>query len=335
MCTALSFLAGYHYFGRNLDLEVSYGEAITVTPRKMPLPYRMENTYNYHLALIGMAIVEEGYPLYFDATNEYGLSMAGLNFPGNAHYNKPDPGKYNITPFEFIPWILGSCTDIGQAKDLIKDTNLIDVPFNSRLPLSPLHWMISDENSSIVVEQTMDRLHVYDDPVGVLTNNPPFPYHMLNLAGYMGVRSDRPENRICPGIELDEYSRGMGGMGLPGDLSSTSRFVRAAFTKSNSTCGESEEGGMTQFFHILDSVQQVKGCCDLGDGKYEITVYSSCCNTDLGIYYCRTYGNSRIVGVDMHRMDLDAVGPYVFRLPVKQDVMMLTKPASDIPGHTS
>jgi choloylglycine hydrolase len=150
----------------------------------------------------------------------------------------------------------------------------------------------------------------------------------------MGIRSDRPENRICPGIELDEYSRGMGGMGLPGDLSSASRFVRAAFTKSNSTCADSDEGGMTQFFHILDSVQQVKGCCDLGDGKYEITVYSSCCNTDLGIYYCRTYDNSRIVGVDMNSMNLDAVEPYVFTLPRKQDVMMLNRPTSSSPGHT-
>lgn len=323
MCTAASYLDRYHYFGRNLDLEVSYGQAITVTPRGMPLPYRCRPTDDEHLAMIGMAIVVEGYPLYFDATNEHGLSMAGLNFPGNACYNDVVVGKHNITPFEFIPWVLGRCRDVASARDLIEDTNLVDIAFSDGLPLSPLHWMVSDRTSSIVVEQTSSGMHIYDDSVGILTNNPPFPFHMLNLANHMGVSAGMIENRMAPGVGLEKYSRGMGGIGLPGDLSSSSRFVKAAFTKLNSLPGETDMDGVTQFLHILDSVQQQKGCCDLGDGKYEYTIYSSCCNTDKGVYYCRTYDDNRIVGVDMHRTDLDGSEPMVFRMPDRQEPLML------------
>lgn len=325
MCTAASYLDRYHYFGRNLDLEVSYGQTIVVTPRRMPLPYRCQLTDDNHLAMIGMGIVVNGYPLYFDATNEEGLSMAGLNFPGNAHYNDEQAGKHNITPFEFIPWVLGRCSDVKSARDLIADTNLIDMPFSDTLPLSPLHWMVSDRKGSIVVEQTHSGMHVYDDPVGILTNNPPFPYHMLNLADHMGVSAKVAENRISPEVDLKAYSRGMGGIGLPGDLSSSSRFVRASFTKLNSLPGMTDMDGITQFFHILDSVKQTKGCCDLGNGKYEYTIYSSCCNTDQGVYYCKTYGNNHIVGVDMHDTDLYSTRPHMFPLPLDQHPLMLNR----------
>ncbi len=94
-------------------------------------------------------------------------------------------------------------------------------------------------------------------------------------------------------------------MGLPGDLSSASRFVKAAFTKLNSCCGPSEAESVTQFFHILGSVEQQKGCVHMGEGKYEFTIYSSCCNVDKGIYYYTSYENSRITAVDMHKEDLE------------------------------
>ena len=97
----------------------------------------------------------------------------------------------------------------------------------------------------------------------------------------------------------------MGSIGLPGDMSSSSRFVRAAFTKLNSVCGETEEEGVSQFFHILSSVEQPKGCTLVREGEYEFTLYSSCCNTDQGVYYYKTYDNSQISAVDMHAEDLD------------------------------
>ena len=183
--------------------------------------------------------------------------------------------------------------------------NLVDIPFNAQLPTAKLHWLITDRTGSITVEAVADGLHVYENPVEVLTNNPPFPQQMAMLANYRALSPRTPKNTFAPGVDLPELSRGMGGMGLPGDLSSQSRFVRVSFVKMNSLSGDSEEESVSQFFHILGSVDQQRGCCKLGEDKYEITLYTSCCNTDKGIYYYNTYDNHQISAVDMHKEDLD------------------------------
>lgn len=302
-CTAVSYRTADHYFGRNLDLELSYGEQVVITPRNFALEFRHEATIKSHYAMIGMATVIGGYPLYFDATNEKGLSMAGLNFPGNAHFFEMQRRRDNITPFEFIPWILSQCASVSEARELLSRISLLNENFSDKLPLQPLHWMISDRDESIVVESMSDGLHIYDDPVGVLTNNPPFDIMLFSLNNYRSVSAASTPVTFADGLQLNEYSRGMGGLGLPGDLSSASRFVRASFTKLNSVCAADEQSSVSQFFHILGSVEQQRGCCRLGD-EYEITIYSSCVNTDRGIYYYTTYDNSRINAVDMHREDL-------------------------------
>ncbi|MBQ8620064.1 MAG: choloylglycine hydrolase [Clostridia bacterium] len=304
MCTAVSMNLGDHYFGRNLDLEVSYQEAVVIAPRRFPLSFKCMPTLHTHLAMIGTATVSSGYPLYYDATNETGLSVAALNFPGYAHYAPPSDAKDNIAPYELIPWILMQCSGVAQARTLLARINLAAIPFSDALPLSPLHFIISDKHESIVVEPMKDGLRIYDNPVHVLTNNPPFDYHLLNLSNYMALSSQAPENRLDPGLKLKPYSRGMGAMGLPGDLSSSSRFVRAAFMRANSLCGDSPEDGVTQFFHILGSVAHVRGSV-MVNGKPEITVYSSCCNATRGIYHYTTYENSRITAIDMHKENLD------------------------------
>ena len=130
---------------------------------------------------------------------------------------------------------------------------------------------------------------------------------MFRLNDYRSLSPRQPENSFVPGLELTAYSRGMGAMGLPGDLSSASRFVRAAFVRGNSISGDSEAESVSQFFHILHSVEQQRGCCDVGGGKYEITIYTSCCNADRGIYYYTTYGNHQITAVDMHAEDLESM----------------------------
>lgn len=322
MCTAVTYKTKDHYFGRNLDLEFSYHETVTVTPRNYPFHFRKMGDLHTHYAMIGMAYVTEDYPLYYDATNEKGLSMAGLNFPGNAFYPPAAEGRDNVAPFEFIPWLLGQCATVAEARVLLSRVNLVNLNFNEALPLSPLHWIISDREQSVTVEPMRDGLKIFDNPVGVLTNNPPFDFQMYNLSNYMALSAEPPENRFSQKVDLAPYSRGMGAMGLPGDLSSASRFVKAAFTRLNSRSGDSEEESVSQFFHILGSVAQQRGCVHMGDGKYEITIYSSCCNIDRGIYYYTTYENSRITGVDMRREDLDGRALVSYPLIAKQQIQM-------------
>lgn len=304
MCTAVSLSVKNHYFGRNLDLEYGYQEAVTITPRNYPFRFRCLPDLSHHYAMIGMATVVDGYPLYYEATNEKGLSMAGLNFPGIATYLPPQSNLDNVAPFELIPWILGQCATAAEARARISRMNAANIPFSDKFPLSPLHWLVSDRTQSIVVEPMASGLRIFDNPTGVLTNNPPFDFHLYHLANFMQVSTSPAENRFSADLGLKPYSNGMGGLGLPGDFSSSSRFVRACFVKQNSVCGESEEECVSQFFHILSSVAMPRGCVKMGKDKYEITRYSCCCNTDQGIFYYSTYDNPQINGVDMNREDL-------------------------------
>lgn len=305
MCTAISYQTKEHYFGRNLDLEYSYEESVVVTPRNFPFAFRKERKQEKHYAMIGVAYVHSGYPLYYDAVNEKGLGMAALNFPGNAVYQKEQENMHNVAPFELIPWVLGQCKNTKEARDLLSQTNLISEAFHETLPLTPLHFLIADRNESIVVEPRKKGVRVYDNPVHVLTNNPPFPYQLLHLSDFMNLTNTEPTNRFAKGLPLQIYSRGMGAIGLPGDASSGSRFVRAAFTRWNVLDGETKEARVRQCFHILDSVKQYKGCVQVEGGAYEYTIYSACCNTEKGIYYVTTYDNSQIRAIDLHREDLE------------------------------
>ena len=316
MCTAATYKTGDFYFGRTLDYEHSYGEEIAVTPRNFPLRFRHMGTLDQHLAIIGMACVAEGYPLYFDGINEKGLAMAGLNFVGYADYKTPAEGKDNVASFEFIPWILAQCASVSEAKALLDKLNLTDTAFSQTLPPAQLHWIIADSQEAITVECVKEGIRVYPNPVGILTNNPPFDAQMFQLNNFMHLSPKTPDNHFSDKLPLHAYSRGMGAMGLPGDLSSQSRFVRAAFVKMNSVSGTSETESVSQFFHILGSVAQPRGCCHVGDGKYETTIYTSCCNASKGIYYYTTYDNHQITAVNMHKEKLDDV--FLVRYPLIQ-----------------
>ena len=305
MCTAITFKTNDFYFGRNLDVERSYNERVVITPRNFDIKMRCVTALKTHYAIIGMATVINNFHLYFDATNETGLSMAGLNFPGNADY-KPFKEEFNnITPFEFIPYILGRCKNIYEALEEVNKINLVDMNFSENLPLSPLHFIISDRTKSITVESVKNGLKIYENPVGVLTNNPTFDYHLMNLNNYSSLNEGKSENKFSNELKFKNYSLGLGALGLPGDFSSPSRFIKATFVKFKSKSGSSEKESVNQFFHILDSVAMPKGCVLVRDGEYEYTRYSSCCNVDKGIYYYKTYDDFNIKKVELSSYNLD------------------------------
>lgn len=319
MCTAVSITSDQHYFGRNLDFEHDFGERVVITPRRYPFSFKNGHFVDEHYAIIGMALPVEGYPLYFDATNEKGLSIAGLNFPGNACYSHPVDGKDSVASFELVPWLLSRCATVAEAEVLLQKLCITSDAFRANMPPTPLHWLIADRQKSIVVEQIEDGLFVYENPTGVLTNNPPFPTQMSHLAGFMSVTAKEAVNRFSDKLHLEPYSRGMGGLGLPGDFSSASRFVKASFLALNTALGKTEPEQVNGFFRILGSVFQIDGCAQVGDG-FEMTRYTSCCNTDTGIYYYSTYENSSICAVDLHRTDLNSAVLLIYPLQRKQSV---------------
>ena len=299
MCTAVGFKSENFYFGRTLDYEVSFGQEVVITPREFPFRFYKEGISNKHSAIVGTAAVKEGYPLYFDAVNEYGLCIAALNFVGNAVYFNEKNDFHNVAQYEFIPYVLVNCKSCDDAEKLLKKINITNKSFSSSLPAAELHWIIADRNKSITVESLKEGLKVYENPLCVLSNNPPFDYQMFALNNYMHLSAEPPLDTFSPEFKLERYTRGMGGLGLPGDNTSQSRFIRAAFIKSNIKKGETEQQRVSAAFHIFSSVECQLGCTALPDGSLNKTIYTSCMNADKGIYYYTTYENQTISAVTL------------------------------------
>ncbi len=316
MCTALSYKNKNTYFGRNFDYEFDYGEEVVITPRNYAFNFRHAKQSKTHFAIIGIAFVVDDYPLYFDGMNEKGLCVAGLNFTNNACYSKQlAENKDNISSFELIPYLLGNNKSIKEVKQALNNIEIVDTYFKDNMPNSPLHWLISDKDgNTITLECAKEGTFLYDNDIGVLTNNPPYPLQRFNLNNYQNLSEKQPTNSLCENIKLTNYSRGMGAIGLPGDLSSMSRFVRATFTKAHSLANEDENSNVSQFFHLLGSVEQQRGCCEVEKDKYEITIYSSCMSTSELTYYYKTYDNFQISAVDMKNEDLNSEKLIVYPL---------------------
>ena len=299
MCTSIAKQLDSFYFGRNMDLSYEFGQQVVVAPRQYPFHFRCQGDCTQHHALIGMARVQDGYPLYAEAANEHGLCMAGLNFPQSAYYHvEKSADKANVSPFELIPWVLGQCASVDEAEALLRRTHLVDIPFAEGIPPTPLHWHVADASRSIVVEPMADGLHIYHNPIGVMTNEPPFDFHMTNLRQYLQLSPKQPVSAFPEAAGLTPFGWGFGALGMPGDTSPASRFVRVAFHAMNAV----PEGGPGQFFHLLDTVAMPRGSVQDKNG-YEFTLYSCCIDAAKGIYYYRTYGNHRITAVSMGEKD--------------------------------
>ena len=293
MCTAIYEGGTFPLFGRTLDLECSYGESVVLTPRGF-LPLRHLPTARTSLTILGTARIQDGFPLYYDAVNEAGLAIAGLNFPGNAVYHAPRRDTHNVASFELIPWLLASYHCLAEAVQALENTTVVSDSFSAQFTATPLHWMIADRTGAVTVESTVEGLRIYDNPFGVLTNNPPFPYQTAHLTHFLHLDSTPPTNHLCPTLPLAPYSRGMGAMGLPGDYSSASRFVRALFAKSHTVHGKTEQEELSRFFHLMDTVSVPLGCVRTETGKPVSTVYTSCADLRGATYSVTTYHNRRI-----------------------------------------
>ena len=327
MCTAFTFSQDPMYFGRNMDIEYSFGESVVITPRDFPISTHFAGTLSHHYAMIGMANAAQGYPLYAEAANEKGLCMAGLNFPDNAYYLPVDAvaqlkqqGKIPLAPYELIPVILGRCENLSQAKELLSQVELVQKPFLPALPFAPLHWIVSERCGSLTVERTEAGLQIYDNPYGVLTNNPPFPFHLENVRQYLHLSAQYPENRLCREASLTPFGQGMGALGIPGDFSPASRFIKTVFCKFNSLCETDEYACVSQVFHILDAVAMVRGTVITPEGRPDITTYSCCINAQKGSYYYKTYENNQIIQIPMTDSRREGTHLMVFALETQPQI---------------
>ncbi len=313
MCTAIFDNKYGAFFGRTLDLEYSLGQEVVRTEKGSELSFLYEGRIESKFTFIGMAHVARrdgdgaDVPLYFDGMNECGLSVAALNFLGFAHYNEKRERSRNLASFEIIPYVLSSCGNIDCVRKLLMCANITADSFSSALPPTPLHFMVADREGAIVIEQTERGLEIHENRVGVMTNSPTFDYQMLRISDYASLSPCPRENTLCPDVELERYSRGLGAVGLPGDFSSSSRFVRAAFVKAHTlpagedhcSWGGSLHSARDRFFHIMSSVSVPLGCIMTDEGRPVCTVYTSACDMENLIYYYSTYDGRDIRSVSL------------------------------------
>lgn len=286
MCTAISYKGKKQVFGRTLDYERSYGECIAITGRNKRLKFLYEGEVDRHSAIIGMAHVSDGNALYYDGMNEHGVCIAALNFPIYADYKQAKVDKINLASYELIPYILSKSRSVADALDILNETNVTADSYSMRLSPTPLHFIIADSLGAITVEPLECGLKIYDNPYGVLTNSPTFDYHTLRVSEYMSLSPGSAENRIAPGIPIFPYSRGLGAVGLPGDFSSSSRFVRAVYTKENISPSVSE---VVDLSHIMTTVNLPCGAVRTESGEPVRTIYTSIMDTEEFTYYYKCY----------------------------------------------
>ncbi|MBO5646658.1 MAG: linear amide C-N hydrolase [Clostridia bacterium] len=320
MCTVLTYRADDLYYGRTLDYERSFEEAVAVIPRRLPLHFRHMPDSEAHYAFMGMASTMGKEPLFYDGVNEKGVCAAALRFAASAVYHESKKKGHALASFEVIPYVLGSCATLAEVRAALANISVTGEGYSDELPPSPLHWFFADESGALVLESTADGVHIHDDPVGVLTNEPPFPEQMRRLSDYRHLSADPGENRLLPAVSLPLYTRGTGAIGLPGDLSSPSRFVRAAFTAGNAEAA-SGTAAVSRCFQILDTVRVVRGCCQTEDGSASATVYAAVCNMSRGIYYCETEENRTPCAVMLRGENLDGNRPILYSLHRKEQIL--------------
>ena len=309
MCTGLRFVdnKGNMYFGRNLDWSCSYGERVVITPTGYEPRSPFGAVQEIKHTIIGMGIVEENVPLYFDCANDAGLAVAGLNFPGYAQY-EPNPveGKTSIAAYEFPLWVVANFQSVDEVETALAHAVIVDKPINEKYPSSLLHWIIGDATRSIVVEYTSAGMQVFHNDFDVLANQPGFAWHAENLRNYLNVTPDVPGPVTMNAGKLSAYGSGGGMRGLPGDYYSPSRFVRVAYLNAHYPQKGTEEENVSRLFHTLAGVAMIDGAARMTSGEFERTVYSGGVSCRTNTYYYSTYDNPTIRSVALADFDTSA-----------------------------
>ena len=310
MCTGVRFVDsnGGMYFGRNLDWSVPYGQKVVITPRG----YKYNSAFLGEMtmkggAIIGMAIVAENTPLYFDCANESGLAIAGLNFPGYAQYAETAvDGKTNVAAYEFPLWVVANFTTVEEVEKALKNTAIVAKPINEQYPVSQLHWIIGDAKRSIVVEYTANGMEIFENDVDVLTNQPGYGWHKENLRNYMNLFSQMPKEVKWGKAKMTAFGSGSLMRGIPGDYYAPSRFVRVAYLNTHYPVKDNEAENVSRLFHTLTGVAMIDGAAQMADGACEKTIYTGGYSAPAKTYYYNTYEDPAIQKVAMGDYNLDS-----------------------------
>lgn len=299
MCTSLTYenSRGDHFLARTMDFAFELGGQPIFMPRQQEISGDA-GTFTTKYGFIGAGRNLSHY-IFVDGVNEFGLGAAALYFRGYAKYQQSAPAdKLSIAPHDVVAWTLGNAQSVADLRELVKHIQILDVPVSLLGLTTPMHFIFSDPTGdTAVLEATSADLHLIDDPVGVMANSPELSWHLQNLSTYGTLQAaERPlQDRL--GYQLPTQGPGTGALGLPGDYTSPSRFVRTVFNKHYSEAAADTPSTLTTLQHLLDGVTIPKGVKLMADGTSDYTQYRGYACLDDRAYYMEPYDNQELQGI--------------------------------------
>ena len=307
MCTALTLQTaqGNTFFGRTMDFSYVLEPEIYVIPKG----YSWNNLLNTHTIRNHYSVMGIGQDIHpvtlADGVNEMGFAAAALYFPSYAAYDAvvpQDTSHISIAALELVNFLLGQCSCVAQAASLLRVIRIVGVTDPVTDSVAPLHWIIADQSGkAMTIEKTADGLGIMENNVGVLSNSPDFKWHMTNLRNYMNVLPWQNSEADWGTISLTPFGQGAGTMGLPGDYTPPSRFVRTAWLKSHTPLPSETDAAINTCFHLLDSVTIPKGTVITQRGDPDFTQYTAFMDLSDQRYFFKTYDNCAIATVELPR----------------------------------
>lgn len=315
MCTAMTLQTteGETFFGRTMDFSFPLDPELYIVPRNYIWSCNSKSAKilnQYSFMGIGQDISDL---IFVDGVNEMGFAAAVLYFPGYAHYETedyPNTNKISIAAIELVKFLLGMCASVSQAESMMQNITIIGVEDSLTNSVAPLHWMITDKSGkSMVIESTKSGLHIYENPIGVLSNSPDFKWQMTNLRNFMNLSPHQLEKKQWGDVELTPFGQGCGTIGLPGDYSPPSRFVRTSFQKSHTPVPSSKREAVITAFHIMEGVSIPKGIVTTHRGTDDFTQYTAFMNVNTGEYFYKTYYNCQIMRAELRSDEFSGKEP--------------------------
>ncbi len=323
-CTSLLLTTaddGYVY-GRTMEFGFELESKAVFVPRGYAMTAQGADgkpgkTWTSKYAVIGVNALDMA--IVVDGMNEKGLTGGILYFPGYAEYTSGkdiDPAKA-MAPWEFLSWALMNFATVDEVKAAIDQVQVVGATIPKMNMVPPFHYTLHDASGkSIVIEPTGGKLVVYDNPAGVMTNSPEFPWHLTNLRNYVKLNSENAPALKVKGATIESFGEGSGWLGIPGDPTPPSRFIRAlAFSMSVTPTKDGIES-VRLAEHIMNNFDIPYGSIRDDNGKpADYTQWTTIADITGKAYYVRTYNNSTLKAIAFSDFDLDAKKPQVAELP--------------------
>lgn len=310
MCTCLRVKARDKsiVIGRTMEFGIDPSSRITVFPRNFKYETQGANnkpgfSWSGKYGFVGMDMF--GLPMVSDGINEKGLYVGDLYLPGFAEYQLVPAGEEDksITPVDVAGYILSQCENVDEVVKLIKGVYVWPWYADQLKSIPPLHYAVHDASGkSVVIEYIKGELKIHENPIGVLTNSPDFDWHMINLRNFVNLSATNVPLLKLEGDTLIQIGQGSGMLGLPGDSTPPSRFVRAtAFTQSL-VQPEDSKGAVNAVYHIMNNFDIPIGFAksmETGKPTYDFTFWTTFSDLTNREYYYRGYDNVQVYKISL------------------------------------